>query len=92
MRPRGATGCKDRAVTSHKGQQGEVGPPCQHEPRACRSPDQVLLRARINACLERKLWHDRELGYLMRLKAENETTRRPLIYGVTADGCGALIN
>ena len=28
----------------------------------------------------------------MRLKAENETTRRPLIYGVTADGCGALIN
>jgi class 3 adenylate cyclase len=34
--------------------------------------DQVLLRARINACLERKHWHDRELGYLMRLKAEKE--------------------
>jgi class 3 adenylate cyclase len=34
--------------------------------------DQVLLRARINACLERKHWHDRELGYLMQLKAEKE--------------------
>ena len=28
----------------------------------------------------------------MRLKAENQTTRRPLIYGVTADGRAALIN
>lgn len=28
----------------------------------------------------------------MRLKAENPTTRRPLIYGVTADGRAALIN
>lgn len=34
--------------------------------------DQVLLRARINACLERKHWHDRELGYLTQLKAEKE--------------------
>jgi adenylate cyclase len=34
--------------------------------------DQVLLRARINACLERKHWHDRELGYLAQLKAEKE--------------------
>jgi class 3 adenylate cyclase/signal transduction histidine kinase len=34
--------------------------------------DQVLLRARINACLERKRWHDRELGYLVQLKAEKE--------------------
>ncbi len=28
----------------------------------------------------------------MRLKAENQTTRRPLIYGVTADGRAALID
>lgn len=28
----------------------------------------------------------------MRLTAENQTTRRPLIYGVTADGRAALIN
>jgi class 3 adenylate cyclase len=34
--------------------------------------DQVLLRARITACLERKHWHDRELGYLTQLKAEKE--------------------
>jgi class 3 adenylate cyclase/CheY-like chemotaxis protein len=34
--------------------------------------DQVLLRARIHACLERKRWHDRELGYLTQLKAEKE--------------------
>jgi CheY-like chemotaxis protein len=34
--------------------------------------DQVLLRARINACLERKFWHDRELSYLAQLKAEKE--------------------
>jgi class 3 adenylate cyclase len=34
--------------------------------------DQVLLRARIHACLERKRWHDRELGYLAQLKAEKE--------------------
>jgi class 3 adenylate cyclase len=32
----------------------------------------VLLRARINACLERKHWHNREREYLMRLRAENE--------------------
>ncbi len=38
-------------------------------PKPC---DQVLLRARINACLERKHWHDRELGYLAQLKAEKE--------------------
>jgi adenylate cyclase len=34
--------------------------------------DQVLLRARINSCLERKHWHDLELGYLAQLKAEKE--------------------
>jgi adenylate cyclase len=34
--------------------------------------DQVLLRARIRACLERKRWHDREIGYLTQLKAEKE--------------------
>ena len=34
--------------------------------------DQVLLRARINACVERKRWHDRERGYLAQLKAEKE--------------------
>ncbi|MEZ0167632.1 adenylate/guanylate cyclase domain-containing protein [Microvirga sp. TS319] len=34
--------------------------------------DQVLLRARINACLERKHWRDRELGYLAQLKTEKE--------------------
>jgi adenylate cyclase len=32
----------------------------------------VLLRARINACLERKRWQDRERDYLMRLRAEKE--------------------
>jgi adenylate cyclase len=32
--------------------------------------DPVLLRARINACLERKRWHDREREYLARLEAE----------------------
>ena len=32
----------------------------------------VLLRARINACLERKRWHDRERDYLARLEAEKE--------------------
>ncbi len=32
----------------------------------------VLLRARINACLERKRWHDREREYLARLRTEKE--------------------
>jgi adenylate cyclase len=32
----------------------------------------VLLRARINACLERKRWHEREGEYLARLRAEKE--------------------
>lgn len=32
----------------------------------------VLLRARINACLERKRWHDREQEYLAQLKTEKE--------------------
>ena len=32
----------------------------------------VLLRARINACLERKRWHDREQEYLARLRTEKE--------------------
>ena len=32
----------------------------------------VLLRARINACLERKRWHDRERHYLARLEEEKE--------------------
>ena len=32
----------------------------------------VLLRARINACLERKRWHDLEREYLSRLTAEKE--------------------
>jgi adenylate cyclase len=32
----------------------------------------VLLRARINACLERKRWYDREREYLARLKEEKE--------------------
>jgi len=32
----------------------------------------VLLRARINSCLERKRWHDREREYLARLTAEKE--------------------
>jgi len=34
--------------------------------------DQVLLRARIKACLDRKRWHDREVLYLTQLKAEKE--------------------
>jgi adenylate cyclase len=32
----------------------------------------VLLRARINASLERKRWHDRERRYLARIEAEKE--------------------
>jgi adenylate cyclase len=32
----------------------------------------VLLRARINACLERKRWHDLEREYLARLRVEKE--------------------
>jgi class 3 adenylate cyclase len=32
----------------------------------------VLLRARINACLERKRWREREQNYLSRLKAERD--------------------
>jgi adenylate cyclase len=32
----------------------------------------VLLRARINACLERKRWREREREYLSRLKAERD--------------------
>jgi class 3 adenylate cyclase len=32
----------------------------------------VLLRARINSCLERKRWHDREREYLAQLRAEKE--------------------
>jgi class 3 adenylate cyclase/CheY-like chemotaxis protein len=32
----------------------------------------VLLRARINACLERKRWREREQGYLARLREEKE--------------------
>src|SRR5690606_34959153 len=32
--------------------------------------DPVLLRARINAGLERKRWHDREQDYLRRIEAE----------------------
>jgi adenylate cyclase len=32
----------------------------------------VLLRARIDACLERKRWHDRERHYLARLETEKE--------------------
>ena len=34
--------------------------------------DHVLLRARINTCLERKRWHDREREYLAQLKVEKE--------------------
>jgi class 3 adenylate cyclase len=34
--------------------------------------DPVLLRARINASLERKQWHDRERRYLERIEAEKE--------------------
>ena len=34
--------------------------------------DPVLLRARIDACLERKRWRDRERHYLARLEAEKE--------------------
>jgi adenylate cyclase len=34
--------------------------------------DMVLLRARINACLDRKRWQDREWEYLVRLRAEKE--------------------
>ena len=34
--------------------------------------DPVLLRARINAGLERKRWHDREQEYLRRIEAEKE--------------------
>jgi adenylate cyclase len=34
--------------------------------------DHVLLRARINTCLERKRWHDREREYLTQLKVEKE--------------------
>ncbi|MDW6020413.1 adenylate/guanylate cyclase domain-containing protein [Mesorhizobium sp. BAC0120] len=32
----------------------------------------ILLRARINACLDRKRWHDREQEYLAQLEAEKE--------------------
>ena len=32
----------------------------------------VLLRARINACLERMRWREREQNYLLRLKAERD--------------------
>ncbi|MBS3651695.1 response regulator [Pseudaminobacter sp. 19-2017] len=34
--------------------------------------DHVLLRARINTCLERKRWHDREQSYLAQLKVEKD--------------------
>ena len=34
--------------------------------------DIVLLRARINACLERKRWRERENGYLAQLRAERD--------------------
>lgn len=34
--------------------------------------DPVILRARINACLERKRWRDREEQYLKRIEAEKE--------------------
>jgi adenylate cyclase len=34
--------------------------------------DLVLLRARINACLERKRWREREREYLSRLKTERD--------------------
>jgi adenylate cyclase len=34
--------------------------------------DPILLRARINASLERKQWHDRERKYLARIEAEKE--------------------
>jgi class 3 adenylate cyclase len=34
--------------------------------------DPILLRARINACLERKRWSDRERHYLARLEEEKE--------------------
>jgi class 3 adenylate cyclase len=38
-------------------------------PKPC---DHVLLRARINTCLERKRWHDREREYVAQLKVEKE--------------------
>ncbi len=38
----------------------------------------VLLRARINACLERKRWREREREYLTSLRAEKERSERLL--------------
>jgi adenylate cyclase len=44
-------------------------------PKPC---DVVLLRARINACLERNRWHERERQYLERLREEKEKSDRLL--------------
>jgi class 3 adenylate cyclase len=44
-------------------------------PKPC---DVVLLRARINACLERNRWHERERQYLERLREEKEKSERLL--------------
>ncbi len=41
--------------------------------------DQVLLRARINACLEKKQWRDRESLYLDQLEAEKAKNEKLLL-------------
>src|SRR4029077_12845697 len=38
----------------------------------------VVLRARINACLERKRWRDRERDYLAQLKEEKNRSEKLL--------------
>ena len=38
--------------------------------------DPVLLKARIGACLEKKRWHDREVGYLDQIERRLEELRR----------------
>jgi adenylate cyclase len=39
----------------------------------------VLLRARINACLEKKRWHDKEQAYLAELETERAKSERLLL-------------
>ncbi len=41
--------------------------------------DPVLLRARINACLEKKQWHDREQLYLDQLEVEKANNEKLLL-------------
>jgi len=41
--------------------------------------DPTILRARVEACLERKRWHDQEQEYLAIIKAERERSERLLL-------------